>query len=123
MTKDKSKLIDRDGPWYYEMHHIGYNYRLTDFQCALGINQLKKLDSFIKKRRDLALKYDAAFKDNTLLQIPSYSPHMVSIYHLYPLLINFKKLKKTRSDFFSYMKKRCNSTSAFSNYQATFLQK
>ena len=47
ITKDKDKLLNYDGPWYYEMQELGYNYRLTDFQCALGISQLKKIDKFI----------------------------------------------------------------------------
>ncbi|GAJ24975.1 unnamed protein product, partial [marine sediment metagenome] len=50
-----------NGSWYYEMQLLGYNYRLTDIQCALGISQLKKINKFIKRRREIARKYDKAF--------------------------------------------------------------
>ena len=51
-------------PWYYEMHDLGYNYRITDIQCALGISQLKKLDRFVDRRRELALRYDKLFSNS-----------------------------------------------------------
>ena len=57
-------------PWYYEMHDIGLNYRLTDVQCALGISQLKKLPSFVKKRRSLVAQYDANFQNDLCLISP-----------------------------------------------------
>ena len=52
------------GDWYYEMQELGFNYRITDIQCALGISQLKKLDSFIKSRRRIAKIYDEIFYEN-----------------------------------------------------------
>ena len=58
MTKNPNKLEQNDGPWYYEMQEIGYNYRITDFQCALGSSQLKKLSQFVQKRREIAARYD-----------------------------------------------------------------
>ena len=62
MTKDSELMLNNDGPWYYEMIKLGYNYRLTDFQSALGSSQLKRLDKFIKKRRSIAKKYDDKLK-------------------------------------------------------------
>ena len=50
MIKDPAQMAKYDGPWHYEMHEVGYNYRITDFQCALGSSQLKKLDQFVKKK-------------------------------------------------------------------------
>ena len=59
-----------DEPWYYEQQELGYNYRLPDINCALGLSQLKKLDRFLARRRDIAARYKAAFKENSYLMIP-----------------------------------------------------
>ena len=61
ITRDPKDLTEPDvGPWYYEMQHLGYNYRLTDLQAALGLSQLRKLNSFIARRRAIAAQYDTA---------------------------------------------------------------
>jgi dTDP-4-amino-4,6-dideoxygalactose transaminase len=93
MTKDSNKLEKIDGPWYYEMHEMGYNYRITDFQCALGSSQLKKLDQFIQKRRKIANIYDKSFSMVDNLKIPKAHNSAKHAYHLYPLQIDFDKLK------------------------------
>ena len=67
MTKDFHSLEKNKGPWYYEMHTIGYNYRLTDFQCALGVRQLKRLDNFIKLRKKIKNKYNESLKIKVIL--------------------------------------------------------
>jgi perosamine synthetase len=74
-------------PWYYEMQELGFNYRITDFQCALGISQMGKLDSFIKRRREIAGAYDEAFKKANEIIIPAELPECRSSYHLYPVQI------------------------------------
>ena len=56
-----------DGDWYYEMHHLGFNYRMTDIQSVLGLSQLNKLDKFVDRRKEIAKIYDLAFDDNRLL--------------------------------------------------------
>jgi UDP-4-amino-4,6-dideoxy-N-acetyl-beta-L-altrosamine transaminase len=100
ITKDMSILEKTDGPWYYEMHELGYNYRITDFQCALGSNQLKKLDKFVAKRRQIADQYDALFKNNKLLTIPKAQINANHSYHLYPLIIDFEKAQLNKNYFF-----------------------
>ena len=91
-TKDSNHLENNDGPWYYEMHMLGFNYRITDFQCALGSNQLKKLNSFIKIRVQIAFKYDKAFEDIDVIKIPKKSDNIQHAYHLYPILIDFERI-------------------------------
>ena len=59
ITRDRSRMERADGPWYYEQHGLGYNYRLTDFQCALGRSQLARLPEWIVRRRQLASRYEA----------------------------------------------------------------
>lgn len=104
MTKDESQLEKNDGPWYYEMHEVGFNYRITDFQCALGISQLKKLDSFVEKRRNIAKYYDDFFYSDDRVIIPKVSEKVKHAYHLYPLQIKFDELKISKKDFFLKMK-------------------
>jgi len=84
ITKDPEKMFLKDqGPWYYEMQELGYNYRLTDIQCALGISQLKKLDAGIARRREIAAGYDKAFEGLDWIQTPP--KHPGHAYHLYPI--------------------------------------
>lgn len=89
ITKDPALLQKNDGPWYYEMQELGFNYRLTDFQCALGLSQLKKIESFLDRRNEIASMYDEAFKDVEGLVIPPKPEQHGSrhAYHLYPILL------------------------------------
>jgi len=103
MTKDPNQLVSNNGPWYYEMQEMGFNYRITDFQCALGSSQLKKLDQFVKKRREIALKYDESFSNIDTLKIPKPHNSIEHAYHLYPLQINLDELALTKLDFFKKM--------------------
>ncbi len=87
ITRDPAELLRSDGPWYYEQLDLGYNYRLTDFQCALGISQLARLSAFVERRRSVAARYDEAFAGiagvRTLL-VPRWS---AGAYHLYVIRV------------------------------------
>lgn len=87
--------------WYYEMSHLGYNYRITDIQAAIGIEQLKKLDNFVDKRRRIAEIYNNELKGNPYIQIYKNKKYTFNVFHLYTILINFKKIKKSRNKVMS----------------------
>lgn len=82
VTKDSGKLTKHDGGWYYEMQELGYNYRITEFQAALGICQLKRLDWSIARRNEIAKRYDEAFA-NTPITTPFRSSEIRHAFHLY----------------------------------------
>lgn len=88
------------GTWYYEMVELGYNYRLTDFQCALGISQLCKLPGWLERRREIAGIYDAAFRGKEAYQPLELDPQAVHAYHLYVIRLNLERLDVTRDDIF-----------------------
>lgn len=73
----------KNGGWYYEMTDLGYNYRMTDLQAALGVSQLKKLDAFIARRQEIAAKYTEAFKDVEGITVPKQLDDTASGWHLY----------------------------------------
>ena len=94
---EKRSFINKpDGDWYYEMQSLGYNYRMTDIQAALGISQFRKLDKFIDRRKEIARLYDSEFKDNPWFDIPPVRSYASSSYHLYPIRFKdgFKEKKK-----------------------------
>lgn len=82
IQQDRSKLIENHGPWYYEMQELGFNYRLTDIQAALGISQLKRADQNLRKRHMISKKYDHAF-ENTPIMTPRTDKNISHAYHLY----------------------------------------
>lgn len=86
ITKDPQRL-DTAEPWYYEMRHLGYNYRMTDFQCALGLSQLKKSDGWVRRRRQIAEQYDHALESIDELILPYQMPNTKSSFHLYVIQI------------------------------------
>ena len=92
VTKDSDQLIQNPGPWYYEMQTLGFNYRMTDIQAALGCSQLKKLSGFVKRRREIAKQYDAAFSGFDLIKPIKEQVHHWCSYHLYVVQIDFERV-------------------------------
>jgi UDP-4-amino-4,6-dideoxy-L-N-acetyl-beta-L-altrosamine transaminase len=92
-------------PWYYEMIELGFNYRLTDISCALGLSQLKKLDSFLYLRRAIAKRYDDFLSKIGFIK-PLYSFTNNSAYHLYVIRIDFEKLNIDKKDFILKMREK-----------------
>ncbi|OGR69959.1 MAG: UDP-4-amino-4,6-dideoxy-N-acetyl-beta-L-altrosamine transaminase [Elusimicrobia bacterium GWD2_63_28] len=89
---------NKPGPWYYEVQRLGFNYRLTDIHCALGMSQLGKLKAFIKRRREIVARYNKELAGLPVLTLPYERPGVFSAFHLYVTLIDFKKLGKSRKE-------------------------
>jgi UDP-4-amino-4,6-dideoxy-N-acetyl-beta-L-altrosamine transaminase len=90
ITKDPNHLTQNDGGWYYEMQQLGYNYRITDMQCALGISQLSRAQQGIQKRQEIALRYNKAFS-HTSLTLPFVAEGICHAYHLYVIHYHNRK--------------------------------
>lgn len=88
ITSDRDQMSPRpsDEIWNYQQIYLGYNYRMTDIQAALGVSQMKRLDAFVVRRREIATLYDAAFSDMPIV-VPEQHPETLSSYHLYPVRI------------------------------------
>lgn len=92
--------------WKYDILKTGYNYRLSDINCALGLTQLKKINFFLKKRESICQRYIKELTNiNPNLKLPRYSKFIKSANHLFLININFTKMKKKKDDFFNYLKK------------------
>lgn len=92
------------GKWFYEMVTLGYNYRVTDIQCALGISQLQKLEGWLERRRAIAEKYSQAFAKIPEIAIPVQRPHCDSAWHLYVIRLNLERLRATRLQVFQALR-------------------
>lgn len=105
ITRDATQMKHTDqGNWYYEMLTLGYNYRITDLQCALGISQLKKLEMFKKRRKELVKKYDDVFKEWNLLSIPQNPGYSNTTRHLYPIFLELDRFSVGRKVIFDALK-------------------
>lgn len=105
ITRDLQKLHVKDEVGYYEMQQLGYNYRMTDIQAALGISQLEKLSHFLMKRRTLARKYTEAFQQIDVITTPFQLKNTNSSWHLYVIRFDLKKLQTTRKEIFQALQK------------------
>lgn len=92
------------GSWWYEIHDLGFNYRLTDIQCALGLSQLQKLSGWIAKRRAIAARYAAALTDVPEIELPSSIPDRESAWHLYVVRLNLERLRVGREQVFTALR-------------------
>lgn len=106
ITRDASLMThDTDGPWYYQQIDLGYNYRMTELQAALGVSQMDRLDEFVNRRRYLVKRYNQLLQD-----LPVVTPQVLEganpSWHLYMVRVDFSKAKMDKVPFFAEMKKR-----------------
>ena len=92
--------------WYYEMQHLGYNYRITDIQCALALSQMGKLDIFLDRRKQLVKQYDKAFKDQHHIKPMQLHGRKQSSHHIYVVSIDFESIGLTRHQFMQELAKQ-----------------
>ena len=94
-----------DGPWYYQQIDLGFNYRMTDLQAALGCSQMDRLDTFVTRRRELVARYDAALQD-----LPVKTPYVMEganpSWHIYVVRLSFDQRCKTKQQIFEEMKEK-----------------
>lgn len=106
ITRNKEKLNEYHGPWYYEMQFLGYNYRMTDIQAALGTSQLKKIDKFVELRRKYVAMYNEAFKDMDEVITPFQHEDGQSSWHLYIIRLKLDKLTASRREIFEALQQQ-----------------
>ena len=100
ITKDTSQMTRTSpGPWYYEMLELGYNYRMTELQASLGLSQLKRLDKFKQRRREIVARYNEAFAALKNVKIPFEEPGLSSCFHLYVPRFDFRGMGMSRAEF------------------------
>lgn len=105
ITRDPALMEKSDGGWYYEQIALGYNYRMTDMQAALGSSQMTRLDEFIDRRRALAARYDALFADAPLTR-PWQHPDTLSSYHLYIVRLDLTRNSVSHREVFDRLRAR-----------------
>ncbi|MGF9976248.1 UDP-4-amino-4,6-dideoxy-N-acetyl-beta-L-altrosamine transaminase [Viridibacillus arvi] len=105
ITRNPVLLTENHGPWYYDMQFLGYNYRMTDIQAALGCSQLDKLDSFVQRRKEIVAAYNEAFSNLLEVQTPYQQRDTDSSWHLYILKLNLDTLSVSRKKVFEELHK------------------
>lgn len=120
ITRDPDLMTESQGGWYYEMHALGYNYRITDFQCALGSSQFRKLASFVKKRREIVSQYRDAFSKFEGLGFLEEPAGAKSAHHIFVLRFKEGKFKASRREIFDEY--RANGIFVNVHYIPVYLQ-
>lgn len=92
-----------EGSWFYDQLCLGYNYRMTDIQCALGLSQLKKADKFLSRRREIAEIYNKAFKELDGVIVPFQKEDRNSSWHLYVIRFELNKIRMSRKEIYNYL--------------------
>lgn len=106
ITRNQELLeLKSEGAWYYEMHELGYNYRMTDIQAALGLSQLTKLNGFIDRRRQIANQYTEAFEHISAVIPPFQQADRESSWHLYVIQLDLNQLTAGRKEVFEALRK------------------
>ena len=104
VTRDERFMERRnDEPWYYEQIELGFNYRITDIQAALGLSQLGRLDTYVARRNELAVRYDRLLQ-SLPLSIPAQTEDCRSARHLYAIRLDLKALNRTRREVFEHLR-------------------
>jgi dTDP-4-amino-4,6-dideoxygalactose transaminase len=104
VDKDAFNRYTDKGTWYYEVIELGYKYNMDNIQGALGVVQLKKIKTFIEKRRQLAKKYDRLLKQVPGVTIPAEKEYTRHSYHLYPILLDIEKAGISRAEFINKLR-------------------
>jgi perosamine synthetase len=100
------KQRDKQSTWFYEMSELGYNYRITDFQCALGLSQLKKLPKTLEIRRKIASRYDDVFASMPTIRPLALEKHVLHAYHLYVVKLDFEAIGSNRASLFHKLRNK-----------------
>lgn len=111
MNRDAWKRYDKGGSWYYEVDCPGFKFNMTDIQASIGLQQLKKLDRFQERRREIVSRYNDAFSAYPYFEIPTKQPYVEHAWHLYVLRLNLETLKIDRDMFIEELKDRNIGTS------------
>lgn len=104
MTRNPDEMTRNDGPWYYEMQSLGYNYRMTDIQAALGVSQMDKLDRFVQRRREIVEVYNRELAGIPGLILPYQHPKANSSWHLYVVRFLLEFSKHSRREIFEKLR-------------------
>jgi len=104
ITRDSAKFNkDTDGPWFYQQIALGFNYRMTELQAALGFSQMKRLDEFVSRRHQLAQRYDRLLK-NLPVTLTQQRPDSYSAFHLYVIRLQLDRISKTHRQVFEELR-------------------